>query len=64
MVDQALGDGHAEIRVCLELDVSWRPLAGRPLVHIGTRRSPLFTPRQAADVARAITGGRASAWWA
>ena len=55
VVDQALGDGHAEIRVCLELDVSWRPLAGRPMVHIGTRRSPLFTPQQAADVARAIT---------
>ena len=55
VVDRALGDGHAEIRVCLELDVSWRPLAGRPLVHIGTRRSPVFTPRQAADVARAIT---------
>jgi D-serine deaminase-like pyridoxal phosphate-dependent protein len=55
VVDQALGDGHAEIRVCLELDVSWRPLAGRPLVHIGTRRSPLFTPEQAANVARAIT---------
>jgi D-serine deaminase-like pyridoxal phosphate-dependent protein len=55
VVDQAAGDGHAEIRVCLELDVSWRPLGGRPLVHIGTRRSPLFTPQQAADVARAIT---------
>jgi len=55
VVDQALGDGHVEIRVCLELDVSWRPLAGQSLVHIGTRRSPLFTPQQAADVARAIT---------
>jgi D-serine deaminase-like pyridoxal phosphate-dependent protein len=54
VVDQAVGDGHAEIRVCLELDVSWRPLGGRPLVHIGTRRSPLFTPQQVADVARAI----------
>ena len=56
VVDQALGGGHPEIRVCLELDVSWRPLAGQPLVHIGTRRSPVFTPRQAVDVARAITG--------
>ena len=56
VVDQAVGDGHPEIRVCLELDVSWRPLAGQPLVHIGTRRSPVFTPRQAADVARTITG--------
>ena len=32
VVDRALGDGHPEIRVCLELDVSWRPLAGQPLV--------------------------------
>jgi D-serine deaminase-like pyridoxal phosphate-dependent protein len=55
VVDRALGDGHPEIRVCLELDVSWRPLAGQPLVHIGTRRSPLYTPEQAADAARAIT---------
>ncbi|HTX28829.1 MAG TPA: amino acid deaminase/aldolase [Streptosporangiaceae bacterium] len=55
LVDQILGTGHPEIRVCLELDVSWRPLAGRPLVHIGTRRSPLHTPEQAADLARVIT---------
>jgi D-serine deaminase-like pyridoxal phosphate-dependent protein len=55
VVDRALGDGHPEVRVCLELDVSWRPLAGQPLVHIGTRRSPLYTPKQAAGVARAIT---------
>lgn len=54
VVDQALGQDHPEIRVCLELDVSWRPLAGRPLVHIGTRRSPVFTPGQAASLARAI----------
>jgi D-serine deaminase-like pyridoxal phosphate-dependent protein len=55
VVDHALGEGHPEIRVCLELDVSWRPLARRPAVHIGTRRSPLHTPEQAADFARAIT---------
>jgi D-serine deaminase-like pyridoxal phosphate-dependent protein len=55
VADRVLGDGHPEIRVCLELDVSWRPLAGRPQVHIGTRRSPLFTARQAADVAALIT---------
>jgi hypothetical protein len=64
VVDRALGDGHPEIRVCLELDVSWRPLAGRPLVHIGTRRSPVFTPRQAADSPGPSPGGRASGWWA
>ena len=55
VVDRALGEGHPEIRICLELDVSWRPLAGRPLVHIGTRRSPVFTPRQAAALAQTIT---------
>ncbi|KFZ83437.1 alanine racemase [Amycolatopsis sp. MJM2582] len=51
LVDAALGQGHPEIRVCLELDASWRPLPG---VHIGTRRSPVFSPRQAADLARTI----------
>src|SRR5260370_19800394 len=49
VVDQALGGGPPEIRVCLELDVSWRPLARKPTVHIGSRRSPLHTPQQAAD---------------
>jgi D-serine deaminase-like pyridoxal phosphate-dependent protein len=55
VVDRVLGDGHPEIRVCLDLDVSWRPLARRPAVHVGTRRSPLHTPDQAVDFARAIT---------
>jgi D-serine deaminase-like pyridoxal phosphate-dependent protein len=59
VVDRALGAGHPPIRVCLELDVSWRPLAARqptrrPLIHIGTRRSPVYTPAQAAALARAI----------
>jgi D-serine deaminase-like pyridoxal phosphate-dependent protein len=54
VVDRALGHGHPDIRVCLELDVSWRPLAGQPVIHIGTRRSPLYTPRQAAGFAGAV----------
>lgn len=54
LVDAALGAGHPEIRVCLELDVSWRPLFGRDLAHVGTRRSPVFTPAQAAALAKAI----------
>src|SRR5512146_573073 len=54
VVDRALGDSHPEIRVCLDLDVSWRPLARRPAVHIGTRRSPLHTPEQAVAFARAV----------
>lgn len=55
LVDAALGAGHPEIRVCLELDVSWRPLLGRDVAHIGTRRSPVFTPAQAAALARTIS---------
>jgi D-serine deaminase-like pyridoxal phosphate-dependent protein len=51
LVDAALGADHPDIRVCLELDVSWRPLPG---VHIGTRRSPVFTPRQAQALARTV----------
>lgn len=54
LVDAALGAGHPEIRVCLELDVSWRPILGRDLAHVGTRRSPVFTPAQAAAMARAV----------
>jgi D-serine deaminase-like pyridoxal phosphate-dependent protein len=51
LVDAALGQGHPEIRVCLELDASWRPVPG---VHVGTRRSPVFTARQATELARTI----------
>jgi D-serine deaminase-like pyridoxal phosphate-dependent protein len=51
LVDSALGHDHPEIRVCLELDSSWRPLPG---VHVGTRRSPVFTPKQAVAMTRII----------
>jgi D-serine deaminase-like pyridoxal phosphate-dependent protein len=50
--DSALGPGHPPIRVCVELDVSWRLLGGR--VHIGTRRSPVFEPAQALALADAV----------
>jgi D-serine deaminase-like pyridoxal phosphate-dependent protein len=53
-IDATLGDGHPEIRVCLELDVSWRPLSRGPVLQIGTWRSPLRTPEQAALFAEAI----------
>jgi D-serine deaminase-like pyridoxal phosphate-dependent protein len=51
LVNSALGHEHPEIRVCLELDASWRPLPG---VHVGTRRSPVFTPKQATELARIV----------
>jgi D-serine deaminase-like pyridoxal phosphate-dependent protein len=53
-IDATLGENHPPIRVCLELDVSWRPLAGRPQLHIGTRRSPLHDPSHAAEFAETI----------
>jgi D-serine deaminase-like pyridoxal phosphate-dependent protein len=54
LIDAALGSDHPEIRVCLELDVSWRPVFGRGVVHVGPRRSPVFTPRHAAALARIV----------
>ena len=51
LVDSALGLEHPEIRVCLELDASWRPMRA---LHVGTRRSPVFTPRQAQEFAASI----------
>jgi D-serine deaminase-like pyridoxal phosphate-dependent protein len=38
-----------DIRLCLELDASWRPGGGR--LHVGVRRSPVHSPRQAAELA-------------
>ncbi|MGH3661333.1 MAG: amino acid deaminase/aldolase [Micromonosporaceae bacterium] len=43
-----------KIRICLELDASWRPLGGR--LHVGARRSPVHSPSQAAALAQAIVG--------
>ena len=52
LIQDAAADGSAPIRVALELDVGYWPLGGR--VKIGPKRSPIRTPRQAADLARAI----------
>ncbi|HKN98475.1 MAG TPA: alanine racemase, partial [Pseudonocardiaceae bacterium] len=51
LVDAVVGPDHPAIRVCLELDVSWRPVSG---VHIGARRSPLHDPADAVAFARAV----------
>ena len=55
LVDSVAAPGHrAEIRVCLDLDGSWRPLG----LHIGVRRSPVHTAATAGEVAREIAGRR------
>jgi len=51
-IDEARGGGREVVRVCLELDTSLQLLRGR--VRIGARRSPLRTPDQLADLARAV----------
>ncbi len=53
-IDATLGAGHPPVRVCLDLDMSWRPLPYGPVVQVGTWRSPLRTPAEAAVFAEAI----------
>jgi D-serine deaminase-like pyridoxal phosphate-dependent protein len=48
--------GGGPIRVCLDVDAGWWPLRGR--VKIGAQRSPLHTPEQAAELARAVLARR------
>ena len=54
LIAAAVGDAGAgrPLRVCIDVDASWRPLGGR--VHIGVRRSPLHTPEQVARLTREI----------
>lgn len=51
-VDQTLGEDHPDLRLSLELDVSWRPLPRLPPV--GTLRSPLREPDQAVRFAEEV----------
>lgn len=51
VVDAAAGHDHADIRVCLELDASWRPFG---LAHVGVRRSPVSGTGKLAELARKV----------
>jgi D-serine deaminase-like pyridoxal phosphate-dependent protein len=53
-IDATVGAGHPPIRVCLDLDMSWRPLPRGPVVQIGTWRSPLRSPAEAALFAQTV----------
>ena len=53
-IDATLGADHPAIRVCLDLDMSWRPLPYGPVVQVGTWRSPLRTPAEAALFAETV----------
>ncbi|MBO8195845.1 amino acid deaminase/aldolase [Streptomyces oryzae] len=52
LIDAARDGGTERIRVCLELDTALRLLGGR--IRIGARRSPLHSPAELAELARAV----------
>ncbi|MFJ5921064.1 amino acid deaminase/aldolase [Kitasatospora sp. NPDC092948] len=52
LLSTVTGPDGPPLRVCLDLDASLRLAGGR--VHLGMRRSPLHTPGQARDLARAV----------
>ncbi|MEU4105320.1 amino acid deaminase/aldolase [Streptomyces tanashiensis] len=56
LVTAAIGPTGPPVRVCLDLDASLRLAGGR--LHLGMRRSPLHSPRQARDLALAVTARR------
>jgi D-serine deaminase-like pyridoxal phosphate-dependent protein len=56
LIDRVVGTAREPLRVCLELDASWRLAGGR--IHIGVRRSPVHTAAQAGTLARAIAARR------
>ncbi|MEU4401181.1 amino acid deaminase/aldolase [Micromonospora orduensis] len=53
LIDDVRAPGQrAELRLCLDLDASWRPLRGR--VHVGVRRSPVHSARAAGALAATV----------
>ncbi|MEV4862558.1 amino acid deaminase/aldolase [Streptomyces ossamyceticus] len=52
LIENSRRGGTEVVRVCLELDTSLKLLGGR--LRIGARRSPLHSPEQVAEVARAV----------
>ncbi|MFG2950661.1 amino acid deaminase/aldolase [Streptomyces adustus] len=52
LIDAARAGGSEVVRVCLEMDTALKLFGGR--VRVGARRSPLHSPEQIADLARAV----------
>lgn len=53
LIDATVGTDRPDIRLCLEIDASWRPL-GTLGPHVGTRRSPVHSVAQARRTTEAI----------
>ena len=54
VIDAALGSAHPTLRLCLDVDASLRIGPPGLAAHLGVRRSPVHTVRQARTMARAI----------
>ncbi|HEY2668861.1 MAG TPA: amino acid deaminase/aldolase [Rugosimonospora sp.] len=56
LIDAAAGGSAARetIRLCIELDASWRLVGGR--LHVGVRRSPVHSAEQAGALAAQVAG--------
>jgi D-serine deaminase-like pyridoxal phosphate-dependent protein len=52
LIEGAGASPERPVRVCIDVDASWRPLGGR--LHVGAKRSPLHAPTQVAALAREI----------
>ncbi|KQO36328.1 MULTISPECIES: alanine racemase [unclassified Aeromicrobium] len=56
VVDTLVGGSHPELRVCLDVDASLRPgVLGVHPIHLGVRRSPVHSAKQAGALARAVS---------
>jgi D-serine deaminase-like pyridoxal phosphate-dependent protein len=54
LIDSVVAPGERPVlRVCLDLDASWRPISG---AHVGARRSPLHAAKDVGAMARAVVG--------
>lgn len=54
-IEGVVGRSHPPLRVCLDVDASLRPgVLGVHPVHLGVRRSPVHTARQAGTLARDV----------
>jgi D-serine deaminase-like pyridoxal phosphate-dependent protein len=57
LIERAVGrTPPVPVRVCIDVDTSWRTLRGR--MRVGARRSPLHTPVQVAHLAREVLNRR------
>lgn len=53
LIEGAIGGGHSQVGVCLDIDVGWWPLGGR-ISRIGPKRSPIHDTARARRMAEEV----------